>query len=300
MALAGALAGCWGERGVTEVHLRGLPPAHQPADDLPDAHQLAPDQRRPLGVAEAGVCHPLVQQFTPAAVARSAQGVPGGVEVRLGPRLDRGKVVLDLLDGPLIQALGHVSQVVGARVRTDEEVGGADGGDVVVVEDVVAALDREQRRDQDPGAGLLERGDLPARQRHRSIPGLEELLIVGHHVPDLVLPARTQLRQRTGDAPGLGVAAGQQQHAPAALLQGVAVALQDAAVVPPGLDQGPHQRREGFGAPGSVHSGHGDRALVAAARVQRQILEAAGVDDLDVLAARPQHGVDRHADVVAR
>ena len=129
-----------GKLGVAEVDLGRAAAADEAADHLPDSDELAPrhpvlvlagegavDQRAPQPCAPQSLCS--VAECACAFDQAGALGARNGAQA-----------VADLADGPGVHGLGDVVQVVRAWVRSHEEERCADGGTVVVGEDVVAAF----------------------------------------------------------------------------------------------------------------------------------------------------------------
>src|SRR6185437_12077702 len=101
----------------------------------------------------------------------------------------------------------------------------------VLVEDVVPALDCQQRGDKDPGAGAGELGDVAAPERHRAVPGVGELVIVADQVADLPVPSRPGPGESPRGSPCFLVTAGEQQDTLASRLELVPAPFQEALPV---------------------------------------------------------------------
>src|SRR3954454_25137518 len=115
------------ESGVAEVDLRCLAAAQEPSHDLPDRHELSPGDPVALIVTELAVRDQGVEKPAPLSLRGASPLSPRARET-----LVRRPVVIDapwtkLLDGVLVDPLGDVRQVLGTRMRADEEEGRADG-----------------------------------------------------------------------------------------------------------------------------------------------------------------------------
>ncbi len=102
------------------------------------------------------------------------------------------------------------------RMGPCQEVDRADGRLVVLVEDVVAAFQREQGRHQDVRPEALQVLDVAPAQRSGVVGGRRlvlrgDLLVVRHQAQHLVAPADVEVVQGVGHHTCLGIAADQQK-----------------------------------------------------------------------------------------
>jgi hypothetical protein len=157
-------------------------------------------------------------------------------------RRNRWQEAADLGGGPLVDPLGDVGQIIRSRVRANQEVDGAQCCSVVLIEDIVPALDRKERSDEDPCAGVRELGNIPPTQRQRAVPGVGKLLVIGNEIADLAIPPGAGSGQGESDGSCLLVAAGEQQHSAASGLESIAVSFEQALAVLAGSYKAADQR----------------------------------------------------------
>ena len=216
------------EGRVHEHDAGGHAAAHEPADDLPDDHELVPGERGFLFRAEPGISHRLVQQVAPLRAGLVAELLAGGVEGVLVADQFPEAAVPQHPGGPVVHGLDGQADVVWPGVRAGEEEHRADRRRALVVEDVVAALDGQERGDEHFRAGLGEGRDVPAPQRPGAAPGgggrvgglapqVVLLRVIGDEPADPSGPALDGLQVVRRPA-GLVVAAGEQEQPPAAVV----------------------------------------------------------------------------------